>query len=349
VVQQDMVAPPVGNHFTGLMTGGGDMTVGASSSIAADASLLQPSDRSSQQFDQDMIATMLAVYASPDYPPVEPQQHHVDEAGEATNEAAMALASLYMDNFISYDTVGSLIAPHDRQVLGMDSNVNELTMAGGGGAFDSNAASFMDLGVAAPPNDDKLLSPGAQDNDDDDDYIFRSLMGSQGPADMAVDGNAGLMAGMFPYDDQFEDDTPFPLEALLEETEADMGNNADQDDQLQGGASGAGAAAAADVAGTTSLVNGEGGGMMSVWDMGATATDGAKELQAAMYNNADQDDQLQGGATGGASAANAAGTTSLVSGEGGVMSDWDWDMGDFFMDSTGDFMFPHPHYMDSPK
>ncbi|OQU88533.1 hypothetical protein SORBI_3002G052300 [Sorghum bicolor] len=349
ISMQDMVAPPVGNHFTGLMTGGGDMTVGASSSIAADASLLQPSDRSSQQFDQDMIATMLAVYASPDYPPVEPQQHHVDEAGEATNEAAMALASLYMDNFISYDTVGSLIAPHDRQVLGMDSNVNELTMAGGGGAFDSNAASFMDLGVAAPPNDDKLLSPGAQDNDDDDDYIFRSLMGSQGPADMAVDGNAGLMAGMFPYDDQFEDDTPFPLEALLEETEADMGNNADQDDQLQGGASGAGAAAAADVAGTTSLVNGEGGGMMSVWDMGATATDGAKELQAAMYNNADQDDQLQGGATGGASAANAAGTTSLVSGEGGVMSDWDWDMGDFFMDSTGDFMFPHPHYMDSPK
>lgn len=262
----------------------------------------------------------------------------------------MSLASLYMNNFISYDTVGSLIAPHDRQVLGMDSNVNELTTAGSGGAFDSNAKPFMDLGVAAPPNGDQLLSPGAQDDDDDDD-IFGSLMGSQGPAGVVVDGNACLMAEMFPCDDQFEGDTPFPLEALLEEIEADMGNDADQDDQLQGGASGAGATTA-DVAGTTSLVGGESGGMMSVWDMGATATDdGLQELQAGMYDNADQDGQLQGGATGGATAADAAGTrtTSLISGEGGVMSDWDWDMGDFFMDSTGDFMFPHPHYMDSPE
>ncbi|XP_066391949.1 two-component response regulator ORR33-like [Miscanthus floridulus] len=164
----------------------------------------------------------MSANASPDYPPVEPQQHHV---------------------------------------LGMDSNVDELTMAGSGGASDSNAKPFMDLDAAAPPNGDQLLSPGAQD---DDDGIFGSLMGSQGLAGVVVDGNACLMAGMFPCDHQFEDDTPFPLEALLEEIEADMGNDADQDDQLQGGASGAGSVGA-DVAGTTSLVGGEGGGMMSVW------------------------------------------------------------------------------------
>jgi hypothetical protein len=68
-----------------------------------------------------------------------------------------------------------------------------------------------------------------------------------------------------------------------------------------------------------------------------------------MEVDADLDGQWQGGATGGAIAVTemVQGRPRLLAGKVACMMSY-WDMDDLFMDSTGDFLFPHPqYYMDN--
>ncbi|KAF8769460.1 hypothetical protein HU200_006491 [Digitaria exilis] len=168
------------------------------------------------------------------------------------------------------------------QVLGMSSNVNELTMAGGAFGSSSVAAPSMALEdpVVAAPNGNQQLAAGPLD---------KPLMEPQGPAGAVMDGNATFVAEMSP-DDQYGENTMFTLEELL-----------GQEDGEQDGSTG-GAAAAADVA-ETSLIGGEG-------DEGIC--DNNMFTVEDLLGLADQ----QGGATGGAAAAADAAKTSLIGGEG---------------------------------
>ncbi|KAF8646697.1 hypothetical protein HU200_065698 [Digitaria exilis] len=168
------------------------------------------------------------------------------------------------------------------QVLGMASNVNELTMAGGAFGSSNVAASSMALEdpVVAAPNGNEQLAAGPLD---------KPLMEPQGPAGAVMDGNAAFVAEMSP-DDQYGENTMFTLEELL-----------GQEDGQQDGSTG-GAAAAADVA-ETSLTGGEG-------DEGIC--DNNMFTVEDLLGLADQ----QGGAAGGTAAAADAAKTSVIGGEG---------------------------------
>jgi hypothetical protein len=236
------------------------------------------------------------------------QADHGHGVASGTEEEALDTIA---NNFSNYGSASSL-AP-DHEVLGMHSNVNELTIPGGAAFGDNASASFtpasQDLVVAAANGNQ--LAPGALDLDDDGDLSGSAMRSHQIP-DMAMDGDAGF-AAMSPAD-QYPAHTNCSMEELL-----------GPDDQ-QGGATD-GAAADADDAAGTSLIGGEGGN--GTLDIGAAG--GATDVAAADADNAAGTSLIGGeggngtldiGAAGGATDVAAAGAaaaagTLLIGGEGG--------------------------------
>uniref|UniRef100_K4A2A2 Response regulatory domain-containing protein n=1 Tax=Setaria italica TaxID=4555 RepID=K4A2A2_SETIT len=243
--QQDMAAPAaVGDLFAGGMAGG-DTAGGSSSAAATEAgaygndvslSFLQPPNIIAEQDGDDELAGLMAmdlsyaIMADP-HPPMLPQHIRDDASGKAK-----MLDLLFSDDFNDDCSAGSSLVAPDDQAPGMASNLNELT-ALAGGAFGSSG------------NDTAFMAPHQLVLDNG---INGSLMGSQVQdtgAAMEGDDDAGLTVAMLPSDQYEDDDTSFPLHALLGDLHGPMleFNDADLDAIPDGGAG-------------TSLVAGEEGG-----------------------------------------------------------------------------------------